>query len=107
MPSVPSSAPRAQVSAEGTERLAAVVASADGRFVLTGGAKGLIVLRWLHSLQVLWSFLGGTSFVPYCIFSAMRVVGVRSFSVHPAGRSPDLVGHDRVHCTLLRWLAMT
>ncbi len=43
-----------QVSAEGTERLASAVASADGRFLLTGGAKGLIVLRWLHSLQVLW-----------------------------------------------------
>ena len=42
----------AQVSAEGTERLASAAASADGRFVLTGGAKGLIVLRWLHSLQV-------------------------------------------------------
>ena len=41
-----------QVSAEGTERLASAAASADGRFVLTGGAKGLIVLRWLHSLQV-------------------------------------------------------
>ena len=40
------------VSAEGTERLAAGVATADGRFLLTGGAKGLVTLRWLHSLQV-------------------------------------------------------
>ena len=39
-------------TAEGTERLSALAVSADGRFVLSGGAKGVITLRWLHSLQV-------------------------------------------------------
>ena len=40
------------VTAEGNERLGAAVATADGRFLLSGGGKGLITLRWLHSLQV-------------------------------------------------------
>lgn len=40
------------VTAEGSERLGAVAATVDGRFLLSGGAKGLITLRWLHSLQV-------------------------------------------------------
>ncbi|DBA78126.1 TPA: hypothetical protein ACH3X2_008097 [Trebouxia sp. C0005] len=40
------------VSAEGIEQLNAFAVSADGRFVLTGGAKGVINLRWIHSLQV-------------------------------------------------------
>jgi len=44
---------RPLVAAETTERLAAAVASPDGRFLLTGGAKGSVRLRWLHSLQVL------------------------------------------------------
>jgi hypothetical protein len=43
---------RPLVAAEGTERLAAAAATADGRFLLTGGAKGSVRLRWLHSLQV-------------------------------------------------------
>lgn len=40
------------MAAKGTERLAAAAATADGRFLLTGGAKGSVRLRWLHSLQV-------------------------------------------------------
>lgn len=40
------------VSAECSERLSALAVSPDGRFLLTGGAKGAITLRWLHSLQV-------------------------------------------------------
>ena len=44
------------VSAEGTERLNAFAVSADGRFLLTGGAKGIITLRWIHSLQVWYGF---------------------------------------------------
>ena len=40
------------VTAEGTERLAAAEVTQDGRFLLTGGAKGIVTLRWLHSLQV-------------------------------------------------------
>ena len=43
---------RHMATAEGTERLSALAVSADGRFVLSGGAKGVITLRWLHSLQV-------------------------------------------------------
>ena len=39
-------------TAEGTERLNAFAVSEDGRFLLTGGAKGVITLRWIHSLQV-------------------------------------------------------
>ena len=39
------------VSMEGTERLHALVLSPDGRLCLTGGAKGGVTLRWLHSLQ--------------------------------------------------------
>lgn len=39
-------------TAEGTERLSALAVSADGRFVLSGGAKGSITVRWIHSLQV-------------------------------------------------------
>ena len=40
------------VSAEGNERLKAMVISPDGRFLLTGGCKGFITLRWLHSMEV-------------------------------------------------------
>ena len=43
---------RRAVSAEGSERLSSMAVSPDGRFLLTGGAKGLVTLRWLHSLQV-------------------------------------------------------
>ncbi len=43
---------RPLVAAEGTERLAAAAVTSDGRFLLTGGAKGSVRLRWLHSLQV-------------------------------------------------------
>lgn len=39
-------------TAECKERLSAFAVSADGRFLLTGGVKGVITLRWLHSLQV-------------------------------------------------------
>ena len=39
-------------TAEGNEKLNALVVSNDGRFLLTGGTKGCITLRWLHSLQV-------------------------------------------------------
>lgn len=38
--------------AEGSERLSSLAVSPDGRFLLTGGAKGFVTLRWLHSLQV-------------------------------------------------------
>lgn len=34
------------------ERLSAFAVSADGRFLLTGAVKGIITLRWIHSLQV-------------------------------------------------------
>lgn len=43
---------RLLTSAEGTERLNALVIPPDGKLLLTGGAKGLVTLRWLHSLQV-------------------------------------------------------
>lgn len=43
---------RPLVSMEGTERLHALACSPDGRMCVTGGAKGTITLRWLHSLQV-------------------------------------------------------
>lgn len=39
-------------TSEGTERLSALAVSADGRFLLSGGAKGVITLQWIHSLQV-------------------------------------------------------
>lgn len=39
-------------TAECKERLSAFAVSADGRFLLTGGVKGVITVRWLHSLQV-------------------------------------------------------
>ncbi len=39
------------VSAEGTERLAALAASPCGRFLVTGGARGAVTLLWLHSLE--------------------------------------------------------
>ena len=39
-------------TSECKERLSAFAVSADGRFLLTGGVKGIITLRWLHSLQV-------------------------------------------------------
>jgi uncharacterized protein YigE (DUF2233 family) len=44
------------VSAEGNERLNALAVTPDGRFVLTGGQRGVISLHWLHSLQVGLSF---------------------------------------------------
>ncbi|KAK9824084.1 hypothetical protein WJX72_007613 [[Myrmecia] bisecta] len=47
------------VSAEGTEKLRALAVSPDGRFLLTGGAKGTVTLRWLHSLQVVLRYEGG------------------------------------------------
>lgn len=37
---------------ECTERLSAMHISPDGRFLLTGGPKGVISLMWLHSFQV-------------------------------------------------------
>lgn len=40
------------VSAEGTEKLSALVMTPDGKLVLSGGARGVVTLRWLHSLQV-------------------------------------------------------
>ncbi len=43
---------RHRLAWECTERLSALVVSPDGRFVLTGGAKGVITLMWLHSFQV-------------------------------------------------------
>ena len=43
---------RHMASTEGTEQLNAFAVSADGRFLLTGGARGIITLRWIHSLQV-------------------------------------------------------
>ena len=39
-------------SAEGTEKLHALRVSPDGRFLLSGGAKGVLTLRHAHSLQV-------------------------------------------------------
>ena len=61
------------VSAEGIEQLNAFAVSADGRFVLTGGAKGVINLRWIHSLQVC------------CLFEA-----------HITHMQPQC--HDSMHC---------
>lgn len=43
---------RHMATAEGTEKLSAFAVSADGRFLVTGGVKGIITLRWIHSLQV-------------------------------------------------------
>lgn len=43
---------RRLVSAEGTERLNAVQILPEGKLLLTGGGKGMVTLRWLHSLQV-------------------------------------------------------
>ncbi len=43
---------RPMVAVETTERLAAACATQCGRFLLTGGTKGAVALRWLHSLQV-------------------------------------------------------
>lgn len=43
---------RLMVAMETTERLAAACATHCGRFLLTGGTKGAVALRWLHSLQV-------------------------------------------------------
>lgn len=39
-------------TSECKERLNAFAVSADGRFLLTGGVKGVITLRWLQSSQV-------------------------------------------------------
>ncbi|KAK9837038.1 hypothetical protein WJX84_000368 [Apatococcus fuscideae] len=47
------------VSAEGNERLKAMVVSPDGRFLLTGGCKGFITLRWLHSMEVVLKYDAG------------------------------------------------
>lgn len=44
---------RLQQSADCTERFSAMAVSPDGRFILTGGMKGIITLMWLHSFQVL------------------------------------------------------
>jgi hypothetical protein len=43
---------RRLVSAEVTERLNALLVPPEGKLLLSGGAKGLVTLRWLHSLQV-------------------------------------------------------
>ena len=43
---------RHRLSCECTERLLSLALSPDGRFLLTGGAKGIITLMWLHSFQV-------------------------------------------------------
>jgi WD40 repeat protein len=43
---------RHRVSFDCTERLFAMTVSPDGKFILTGGAKGVITLMWLHSFQV-------------------------------------------------------
>ena len=39
-------------SAEGSEKLHALRFTPDGRFLLACGAKGVLTLRWAHSLQV-------------------------------------------------------
>lgn len=49
------------VSAEGTERLAALAASPCGRFLVTGGARGAVTLLWLHSLEARGPHLSGAS----------------------------------------------
>lgn len=41
------------VSAEGNERLNALAVTPDGRFLLTGGQRGVVSLHWLHSLEVI------------------------------------------------------
>lgn len=51
---------RPLVAAETSERLAAGVVTPDGRFLLTGGTKGSVHLRWLHSLQVRCVHLSAT-----------------------------------------------
>lgn len=61
---------RHMASTEGIEQLNAFAVSADGRFLLTGGARGTITLRWIHSLQV----------YPLC------VVGLGSPVYHQASR---------------------
>ena len=43
---------RHMATSECKERLNAFAVSADGRFLLTGGVKGVITLRWLQSSQV-------------------------------------------------------
>lgn len=39
-------------SVEAVEKLEALLVSSDARFLLTGGSKGSVTLRWLHSLEV-------------------------------------------------------
>lgn len=39
-------------SVEAVEKLEALLISGDARFLLTGGSKGSVTLRWLHSLEV-------------------------------------------------------
>jgi hypothetical protein len=68
------------VSAEGSERLAAMAVSPDGRFLLTAGAKGMVVLRWLHSLQVHW-----TDGHRQMGVQVQRTDGHRNIGVHMAG----------------------
>lgn len=43
---------RHRLTCECTERVATLAVSPDGKFMLTGGAKGVITLMWLHSFQV-------------------------------------------------------
>src|SRR5947209_5632397 len=43
---------RLLVSACAAERLSAMAPSPDGRFLVTGGARGVASLLWLHSLEV-------------------------------------------------------
>ena len=40
-------------SVEAVEKLEALLISGDARFLLTGGSKGSVTLRWLHSLEVI------------------------------------------------------
>ncbi|KAK9836952.1 hypothetical protein WJX81_002248 [Elliptochloris bilobata] len=47
------------VSAEVTERLAAMAPSPCGRFLVTGGARGAVTLLWLHSLEGVMRYEGG------------------------------------------------
>ena len=48
---------RQRKTVECTERYSAMCISPDSRFLLTGGAKGIITLMWLHSFQVSLSIL--------------------------------------------------
>ncbi len=52
-------------SMDAAEKLEALLVSNDTRFLLTGGSKGSVSLRWLHSLEVWWGVGCGVDVVVY------------------------------------------